>query len=70
VITKELERAGIPTAHISTMTPIAMMVGSNRVIPGGGIVHPAGNADLDPESEKALRRDMVKKALEALERKW
>jgi len=66
VITKELERVGLPTVQISTMTPIAIMVGSNRVIPGGGIIHPAGNADLDPEEEKRLRRAIVEKALEAI----
>ena len=49
------------------MTPVALMVGSNRIIPGSGIVHPVGNADLDPEAEKALRRAIVEKALEALQ---
>jgi len=49
------------------MTPVALMVGSNRIIPGSGIVHPVGNADLDPEAEKALRRAIVGKALEALQ---
>jgi len=48
------------------MTPIAVMVGSNRVIPASGIVHPVGNPDLDPEEEKRLRRIIVEKALEAL----
>ena len=56
----------MPAVQISTMTPIALMVGSNRVIPGAGIVHPVGNIDLDTESEKQLRKDIVKKALEAL----
>jgi len=48
------------------MTPIAMMVGSNRIIPGGGIIHPVGSAELDPEEEKRLRRAIVEKALEAI----
>ena len=63
----EIERAGIPTAHITTMTPIAIMVGSNRIIPGAGVIHPMGNIDLDSEEEKYLRRNMVEKALEALQ---
>lgn len=54
-------------AHVTTMTPIAVMVGSNRIIPGAGVIHPLGNADLDPQEEKALRRTIVEKALEALE---
>jgi betaine reductase len=68
VITKELERSGFPTAQISTMTPIALMVGANRVIPGAGILHPVGNADLDPPEEKRLRRVIVQSALEALKK--
>jgi len=63
---REIERAGIPTAHICTMTPIAMMVGSNRIIRGGGVVHPVGDAELNPRMERALRRRIVEKALEAL----
>jgi len=43
------------------------MVGSNRIIPGSGIIHPLGNADLDPKAEKALRRAIVEKAIEALQ---
>ena len=64
----EIERAGIPTAHVTTMTPIAIMVGSNRIIPGAGILHPVGNADLDLPEEKRLRRVIVQKALEALKK--
>ncbi len=43
------------------------MVGSNRIITAPSIVHPVGNADLDPEAEKALRRAIVENALEALQ---
>ena len=43
------------------------MVGSNRIIPAHSIVHPVGNADLDSEAERKLRRAIVEKALEALE---
>ncbi len=67
MISKELERAGLPTAQVSTMTPVALMVGSNRIIPGSGIVHPVGNVDLEPEEEKRLRRSIIKGALEALQ---
>jgi len=49
------------------MTPVALMVGANRIVPGAGIVHPVGNADLDSEAEKALRRAITEKALEALQ---
>ena len=48
------------------MTPVAVMVGANRVVPAAGIIHPLGNADLSPDEEKALRRRIVEKALHAL----
>jgi len=67
VITKELERNGIPTVQITTMTPIALMIGSNRIVPGAGIIHPVGNAELQPSEEKRLRRAIVRQAVEALE---
>ena len=48
------------------MTPVALMIGSNRIIRGFGIVHPVGNPGLDPKTEKTLRRAIVEKALEAI----
>lgn len=66
MIVKELERAGLPTAHVCTMTPVAIMVGSNRIVPGSGVIHPVGNVDLGSNEEKNLRRTIVQKAIEAL----
>ena len=43
------------------------MVGSNRIIVATKIVNPVGNADLEPQEEKQLRRAIVEKALEALQ---
>ena len=48
------------------MTPIAVMVGANRIVPAAGIIHPLGNAELSPEDERALRRRIVERALVAL----
>ena len=48
------------------MTPVAVMVGANRIVPAAGIIHPLGDAELSPEDEKALRRRIVERALEAL----
>jgi glycine reductase len=56
----------LPTVQVSTMTPVAVMVGANRVVPAAGIIHPLGNSDLSPEDEKALRRRIVEQALQAL----
>lgn len=43
------------------------MVGSNRIVAGSKIVNPLGNADLDPQEEKELRRAILEKALQALQ---
>jgi glycine reductase len=48
------------------MTPVAVMVGANRIVRAAGIIHPLGNSDLSPEDEKALRRRIVEQALQAL----
>ena len=47
------------------MTPVAVMVGANRIVPAAGIIHPLGNAELSPADEKALRRRIVESALRA-----
>jgi glycine/betaine/sarcosine/D-proline reductase family selenoprotein B len=49
------------------MTPVAVMVGANRIVPAAGIIHPLGNAELSAEGEKTLRRRIVAKALQALQ---
>jgi len=49
------------------MTPVAKMVGSRRIITGVRIVNPMGNADLGPEAERALRRDIALRALAILQ---
>ncbi len=61
-----MEKAGIPTCQITSVVPIAKMVGSNRIVQGHGIVHVLGDADLPPEEEKELRRRIVAQALESL----
>ena len=48
------------------MTPVAKMVGSNRVVTGNGIVSPLGGSDLDPEEEQRLRRRIIEQALKKL----
>ncbi len=48
------------------MTPVAVMIGANRIVPAAGIIHPLGNAELPPDEEKALRRRIVEQALQAL----
>jgi glycine reductase complex component B subunit gamma len=48
------------------MTPVAEMVGSNRVVPGNGIVHPVGDAARTASEERAIRRSILERALQVL----
>lgn len=63
---KEVERAGIPVVHMCTVVPISLTVGANRIVPAIAIPHPLGNPNLELSEEKALRKKLVTKALEAL----
>ena len=49
------------------MTPVAVMVGANRIVPAAGIIHPLGGAELSADEERALRRRIVERALHALQ---
>ena len=64
---KEFERRGIPTAIISTIVPLAESIGPNRIIPGKAITHPLGDPTLSRADERALRRRLVRRALDALQ---
>lgn len=58
---------GIPTVHINAFTSISQSVGANRIVFGGDFTSPAGNPELPPDREKAYRRKIIDKALEALQ---
>ncbi len=61
-----MEKAGIPVAQVTAMTPVAKAVGSNRIVQARGIVYPLGDAELPANEEKDLRRRIVQQALDAL----
>ncbi|TWH47241.1 glycine reductase [Sporomusa sp. KB1] len=63
---KEIERYGIPIVHMATITTISESVGANRIVPTIAIPYPVGNPKLNKGDEHALRKAMVKKALDAL----
>ncbi len=63
---KEIEKL-MPVVHIATVVPISLTVGANRIVPAVAIPHPLGNPQLEAEEEKQLRRQMVEKALQALQ---
>lgn len=53
--------------QVTSVMPVAKMVGSNRIIQGGGIVHVLGDPDLPPDEEKKLRHDIIQQAFAALQ---
>ena len=55
--------------QICTMIPVAKEVGSLRAIASGGIVSPTGNAELSPDKEKQVRRELILRALDTLQQK-
>jgi glycine reductase len=63
---KEIERAGIPVAHVCSIVPISRTVGANRIVPAVAIPHPLGDPALAAGAEQALRRRLVERALEAV----
>ena len=52
---------------VTSVAPIAKMVGVPRIVRGSGIPHPIGDPRLTPEQEKALRRVIMEKSLEVLQ---
>ena len=63
---KELESAGLPVAYITTLDGLARSVGANRIVPGKAIVNVVGDPTLRPEDERKFRKELIRKALEAL----
>ena len=64
---KEVERAGIPVVHIATVVPISLTIGANRIVPAIGIPHPLGDPNLPEAKSKQIRRELVERALKALQ---
>ena len=54
-------------AFITAMTKMATQVGANRIVTGTKIPHPCGNPEGSAEADLALRREIVKCALRALQ---
>ena len=63
---KEMERAGIPTVLITSLSLVALKVGANRVLQGKRFSNPCGNPELKPEDERAWRVELLRRALRAL----
>jgi glycine reductase len=50
-----------------SIVPISKTVGANRIVPSVAIPHPLGDPTKSPDEERALRRQLLEKALTALE---
>jgi len=52
---------------MATIVPISQSVGANRIIPTVAIPYPLGDPSASHEEEEVIRRQLVEKALTALE---
>ena len=63
---KEIEKTNIPVAFITNMTPVAQVIGANRIIPGIAIKNPCCNPELPEEDQSRMKREYIDRALKAL----
>ena len=68
MITKEIQRAGIPVIQVTNLTKIAEGIGANRILRGNSVLHVFGDPSLPGPSEKAYREAHVLRALHMLDR--
>lgn len=67
MLAREIEREGIPVGYITAMSMLGKQMGANRVITGTKITHPCGDPNLPEETDRALRREIVRCALSSLQ---
>ena len=65
-MTKELERAGIPTVLVSALKNVAANVGVSRLVTGHAIAYPTGNIDKAQKDEIAERVQQMERCFKAL----
>ena len=63
---KEIDKAGIPVAHITAMTPIAQVTGSNRIVQGITINNPCSDVGLPADQQKKQQEKFIARALGAI----
>jgi glycine reductase len=59
---------GIPVVQITAIPNIPQMIGVNRIVQGQAITNPVGDPSLAKEQERELRRKLILKALELLQK--
>lgn len=63
---KEIEREGIPVVQMCNLVPVAMTVGTNKIVPTISIPYPLGDPATSKEAQWKLRYHRVGVALDAL----
>lgn len=63
---KEIERAGFPVVQMCNLIPVAVSVGSNRIVPTISIPYPLGNPADSKDHQWKLRYHRVGVALDSL----
>lgn len=63
---KEIEKAGITIVQMANLIPVAVTVGSNRIVPTISIPYPLGDPGTPKEQQFKLRYHRVGVALDAL----
>jgi betaine reductase len=63
---KELEREGLPTVIVTSLTEVALKVGANRVLRGATFSSPCGQPGLALADERGWRLALVRRAMAAL----
>ena len=65
-MTKEIEKAGITIVQMANLVPVALTVGSNRIVPTISIPYPLGDPATTSKEQLKLRYHRVGVALDAL----
>jgi glycine reductase len=63
---KEIEKAGFPVVQMANLIPVALSVGSNKMVPTISIPYPLGDPSTPKEEQYKLRYHRVGVALDAL----
>ncbi len=63
---KEIDKAGIPVVHVTNLTSVAKVTGSNRIIPGVAIDNPCSDTLLPEDQQKKLQKKYMSRVIAAL----
>ena len=66
MISRELERVGIPVVQVCNMAPVANAVGVKRIWAAASIKYPLGFPEMTPDAEKEERIRKTREVLEYL----